>query len=224
MNKHQIFQTAILALLTVAVSASEVTLPNEFIGGERARASEVNENFDAVKEAVDDNHARIAALETGTVSISIHAFNEFYSGSNDDTDCDFRRILNYAYFNENGSSCIASAPVTLPDGATITGGRCLLYDNDSQAAPNIYPISLVRSSLDTGTNEVIYSSIAPTLTQAEPQERALAPEDGITDGNLVDNDAFTYFLTIGFDNTGLSSADGLKLYGCKISYSVTAGS
>jgi hypothetical protein len=217
MNKHQISQTVILALLAVAVSASEVTLPNEFVGGERARASEVNENFDAVKEAVDDNHARITALETGTVSVSVHAFNNFF----DNDGCDFRRILTYGYFHNTTDSCIASAPVNLPHGATITGDRCVLYDNDTmQTAPSIYPVSLVRTNLITGVSEVIFSSISETLTMPGLQERTLAVDSGITNGNVVDNETYAYFLTVGFNHAGLAVSDNLRLYGCKLTYTL----
>lgn len=45
--------------------ATEVTELNTFTAGTPARAAEVNGNFAAVKTAVDDNHARITALESG---------------------------------------------------------------------------------------------------------------------------------------------------------------
>lgn len=40
--------------------AGSVTIPNTFVAGTTARASEVNANFSAVETAVDDNDARIA--------------------------------------------------------------------------------------------------------------------------------------------------------------------
>jgi hypothetical protein len=55
--------------------ASSVTLPNTFTPNTPARASEVNANFQAVKSAVDDNHARLTAVEgtTGTLSTNVTA-------------------------------------------------------------------------------------------------------------------------------------------------------
>src|SRR5688500_16297129 len=44
-------------------TASEVTGLVTFTSGTPARAAEVNGNFNAVKSAVDDNHARIIELE-----------------------------------------------------------------------------------------------------------------------------------------------------------------
>ena len=43
--------------------ASELTVPNEFTAGEPAVAAEVNDNFSETATAVNDNDARIAALE-----------------------------------------------------------------------------------------------------------------------------------------------------------------
>lgn len=58
-----------LAGLTV-VFASDVTLPNTFSPNTPARASEVNENFAAVKAAVDDNNDRIGGLENAPKAIN----------------------------------------------------------------------------------------------------------------------------------------------------------
>ena len=58
-----LFAASVLVLLPSIAWSDEVGLLNTFNPGETARASEVNENFDAVKSAVDDNHARIVDLE-----------------------------------------------------------------------------------------------------------------------------------------------------------------
>jgi hypothetical protein len=56
-----------LVLLSAGVSrASSVTIPHTFAPNTPALASEVNENFAAVGAGVNDNHARITALEDGT--------------------------------------------------------------------------------------------------------------------------------------------------------------
>lgn len=47
------------SLLTTSAIAGPLTIPHEFESGTPARASEVNENFDAVKVEVDDNNQRI---------------------------------------------------------------------------------------------------------------------------------------------------------------------
>lgn len=56
----------LLALLLVLAPGiafpSDLTVPNEFVGGTTAEASEVNANFDAVETAIDDNDSRIDEL------------------------------------------------------------------------------------------------------------------------------------------------------------------
>ena len=49
-------------LLSSAIMASPVTIPNIFISGTPARAEDVNANFNSVKAAVNDNDAKIKQL------------------------------------------------------------------------------------------------------------------------------------------------------------------
>jgi hypothetical protein len=57
------------ALVLSGANAGEVTGLTTFTTGTPAKAAEVNGNFNAVKTAVDDNHARINALQTGIAAI-----------------------------------------------------------------------------------------------------------------------------------------------------------
>ena len=61
-------------LASYAATADELTTPNTFAAGETAVAAEVNENFIAVETAVNDNNARISALE-GTSGATFQATN-----------------------------------------------------------------------------------------------------------------------------------------------------
>jgi len=45
--------------------ADPLTIPNTFVSGAKAKAADVNANFQAVKNAVDNNDARISSLEAG---------------------------------------------------------------------------------------------------------------------------------------------------------------
>ena len=58
-----LFAASVLVLLPSIAWSDEVGLLNTFNPGETALASEVNDNFEAVKTAVDDNNARIVILE-----------------------------------------------------------------------------------------------------------------------------------------------------------------
>jgi hypothetical protein len=57
------FIVAAMIVLPPSVWSDTVGILNSFYTGEKARASEVNDNFDAVTSAVDGNDALIAALE-----------------------------------------------------------------------------------------------------------------------------------------------------------------
>lgn len=59
-------QIILLLMLTMSGQAlsTELNLPHNFEAGKKAVAAEVNANFGAVKSAVDDNHTRLASLET----------------------------------------------------------------------------------------------------------------------------------------------------------------
>ena len=50
-------------VLSLNAWAGELNIPHEFVAGSKAKAAEVNDNFDAVKQSVDDNHGRITILE-----------------------------------------------------------------------------------------------------------------------------------------------------------------
>lgn len=72
MNRFLLITISLITLASVVsnpVHASEVTIPNTFSTGTPAVAAEVNANFTAAKTAVDDNHSRIAALETTVAAL-----------------------------------------------------------------------------------------------------------------------------------------------------------
>ncbi len=65
MKKIVYFVGGIAVAASVATVAGSLTVPNTFTGGTTISAAQMNENFDAVKIAVDDNDARITTLESG---------------------------------------------------------------------------------------------------------------------------------------------------------------
>ncbi|HEY3487070.1 MAG TPA: hypothetical protein VGL10_03305 [Gammaproteobacteria bacterium] len=207
-------------MLPSIVWASEVTLPNTFVAGERARANDVNENFDAVKDAVDDNHDRITDLESqvaeiGAVSVPPLAFS--YEPNDGLGGCVFQRIMSYGFFNNATGNCTAGAPVSLPHNATITGASCLLYDN--QATPSISTFRLLRISLTSEVTEVVYYNPSSTTSSASPVLYNMA-SNGTPGGELVDNTGYAYYITVTFATASLSPTTNLRLYGCKVEYTL----
>ena len=79
MNKLTKTVVAIATLIFASASvASTLSIPNSFSSGATTSAAEMNSNFSAVKAAVDDNDARITALEGGS---SAPVFQGFSSGT-----------------------------------------------------------------------------------------------------------------------------------------------
>ena len=54
-------------LLCTGMAYSQTQVPNEFQAGEPAKASEVNENFDALETAIDENAADIQSIQVSSV-------------------------------------------------------------------------------------------------------------------------------------------------------------
>jgi len=68
MNKNTLILLTV-SLVGTQAWAGSVTVPNTFLDGTTASASEVNANFDAVKTEVDDNDTRIANLQAAITSL-----------------------------------------------------------------------------------------------------------------------------------------------------------
>ncbi len=58
-----------MVFVSIGANAANLTIPNTFVANTPAVAAEVNGNFGAVEAAVDDNNARIAALEATIASL-----------------------------------------------------------------------------------------------------------------------------------------------------------
>lgn len=58
----------LLVLMWTSAQAGQLTIPNNFQANTPAVAAHVNANFNAIENAVDDNHARITVLENGAAS------------------------------------------------------------------------------------------------------------------------------------------------------------
>jgi len=55
----------VILLFSAITSASEVTIPNSFVAGEKAIANDVNENFSTLADAINDNDDRITTNANG---------------------------------------------------------------------------------------------------------------------------------------------------------------
>ena len=73
MRRRFLAVALLVAALPVAALASPVDIPHSFVDGGTIVAEEFNENFDAIAVAVNDNDARIAALETSVAENAVPA-------------------------------------------------------------------------------------------------------------------------------------------------------
>ncbi|VAW51062.1 hypothetical protein MNBD_GAMMA05-940 [hydrothermal vent metagenome] len=216
MKRYTNIKSAVILLLSVScatsVTAGEVVLPNTFTSGTAAVAAEVNDNFTAIKSAVDDNDSRLNALETGYISVSSHAFRN----EDDVADCRWNTIVTglYGYYESGGVAiCDAVAGIQLPHKAVLTSLTCYLYDNDLSAGTAVFG-RLQRTNLSDALQTVI--TTPETLNSTDVQ--ALTATTITTAGaDVVDNQNYTYRLAVFFDDTDTSDTN-LRLYGCTVGY------
>jgi hypothetical protein len=250
MAKHAlVLVVAMAAVLAVTPAvAGEVTGLTTFTPGTPALAAEVNGNFGAVANAVNDNHSRLTAAEAdidtrqervdgtcadgtamtavdadgdvtctpllpdGKVSISSHAFvRAAYNGA---ANCVLNHFFPETYLTgaAGTSGCILAAPISLPDGATLTSASCGVRDS---YAPGEFNITLYRASLEGDTDSVF---LLPTSTDGAEQVLTDAtPEAGLA---VVDNDYIYYFMAI--VGSGGNAFDtitfNLSMIGCSVAY------
>lgn len=120
--KEVLYILSLLVLTNTLSWAGEVTIPNEFVSGEKAVAAEVNANFDAVEDAVDDNAADITANADSIVDI-----NEQLNGNN---------VFIGAYAGDDNASADnvfigASAGTNNVGSDNVVLGKDALYRNTS---------------------------------------------------------------------------------------------
>jgi hypothetical protein len=115
------------------------------------------------------------------------------------------------------NSCKAFAPVSLPDGATITALQCFMVKNDGQTAT---PSEVDLRNLNAGG---ISSQMAKVEIPALHNNGRIvaSTEDTTIQNSTVDNNQYTYFLQYNPpDNTNDAGGAGMKnrIATCKIGY------
>jgi hypothetical protein len=80
MKKFMMTALATAMMSSVAMAADELSVPNTFVQGEDAVASEVNANFSALVQAINESNERIDALEeqlekANSVDVAGRAYN-----------------------------------------------------------------------------------------------------------------------------------------------------
>lgn len=222
MNRTSVFATAAF-VIGVSAQASEVTYPHTFQSGQPAVAAEVNANFDAVKDAVDDNDAnvdavastveansgRIAALEqsppfkTGHISIS-------------PADLDLRSGEQPGTWYKTGAELFASETSTfitgvrLPHGARITSVTGSFEENDGDYNTIQVSMGLVQHELALTLNSTTIASL-PNVS-----DNGIRLIQSVETDAIVDNQNYSYVFIVSFSSGATTTTHGF--YGASIEY------
>ncbi len=191
--------------------ASSVTIPNTFTSGTPAVAAEVNGNFTAIKNGVDDNNNRIKAIETSVISVNLTGLVDAGSYGS----CKLIRFADggVGYTPTSGTNCIAYMSVNLPQGRTLLTMSCSVYDQDGGTANHrVDSIDLKRTSLSTGTAENVFKGPPSNGWVTVQKLVASVPQSGT---QLVDNMNYSYFIRADMD---APVSGDIVAYGCRITY------
>lgn len=163
--------TLVAGLLATSALAAELTIPNSFSSGSPARASEVNDNFSATADAVNDNDARIAVNES-QISGNSDSIAQLSAASG----VAYAPSTNSSFFVSDADTIVKTMTISAPvDGHAVltfsswficTGGstcvpRCSVDEGGSSLNTTNFTLSVVPPT--DGEN---YDSL--TLTTAMP--------------------------------------------------------
>lgn len=215
----------IFGIVTASSSlASNLTIPNTFVGGTPAVAAEVNANFTAVEVAVDDNNSAIAEkvdLSGATMTGALTAPDFIYDaaktryyvvGINDFLP----RSTSYTVVREDDKLLAGTAgdvfflaPVHLPDGATITAVDFFAED---QSITSHVEWTMQEHNLSNGLGNFLIASVSGD-DAANPGDENLAASGLV---HIVDNSQYYYQMRLLFTD-GLTT---LGFYSARITYQV----
>jgi len=127
-----------MVFVSIGANAANLTIPNIFVPNTPAVAAEVNGNFGAVEVAVDDNNARIAALEATIVSLQARL-----SAVENNTVLELDGLLGYSELNGYPTAEFTAVNVQVNDGTGSTylgdvnglGNIIIGYNETSGSAP-----------------------------------------------------------------------------------------
>ena len=158
-------------VIPLAVAAGTVTVPNTFINGTAADADAVNENFDAVKTAVDDNDSRIttaqSTADSNSAGISLSA--PVISGNTSNISTNTAEISSSATAISGNTSNISANTTAISGNTTSISSLASL--SDAQA------LEIAALQAQLGALEALVESYHPP--------RFIACLDGVT---VADNE------------------------------------
>lgn len=192
----------LLGVFTLSASqsiAATVTGLNVFSSDTPALASEVNDNFTTIQEAIDDNFNKI---NQRAVSVLAPAFVQT------DGDCTVKMNAQNYYYTA-GTSCWAAASVQLPDKAIMNSLSCTILDDTS----NQYVEFQLLRVPNISANKTVIFSTPGSVDSASYQ--ILNDDTAIAGTDIVDNTNYAY--AIFASSIGMTSAGALlKISSCRV--------
>ena len=213
-----------LSVSTAAWSGNIASVPHTFAAGAAASASDVNENFEALRTQIDGNANDVSDVNTkaDANAASIAAINEpkeyteYYNGSTFQIVFDRPNVYragsgSYMYRTTDGPLSL-NHELRLPQGAVVSDLRCYYIDNDPVKNIEFLGQQIIR--LTTGTNIDSYFTDSVTTSSQSPLIRTfVSPEESLT----IDNANYAYKINITDDNFP-SGAGVARFHGCSVTY------
>ena len=196
--------TLVLALATGSAWADAVTGLTTFSSGTPAIANSVNANFAEVQDSVDDNDTRITALE-GTKSEYLNIPGSSLIPVSQSTSYTKSRPDGTLVVND-ASSQYFTAPINLPNGATITGFSINGLDNDSTYQ---FFAFLKKRPYDS----TVDANIADVVSGTTFASGYVNVTDSTISDGVVDNVNYIYYVDYGQNGTADQT-----LYTVRITY------
>ncbi len=160
---------AVLATSSGAALAGSVTIPNDFSSGTPAVAAEVNENFSAVKTAVDDNDGRIttnaediAANETAIATkadVSAVTANTTTIATKADTSAVSANATSIAV-NTTGIATNATTIAGKADASAVTANVAGIATNATSISTNASDIATNATGIATNVTAIATNATA----------------------------------------------------------------
>jgi hypothetical protein len=119
--------------------------------------------------------------------------------------------------NGAGSDVVGTAPVDIPDGATITRVRGYYVDNSTVAPNPTYYCLIHRRTLENTTTEIIADQ-THTINWVDSSTIVRGADSPVV-SSVVDKSLFSYYLVAGISNT--DGTINFRHYGCRVTYTYT---
>jgi hypothetical protein len=204
------FCIAILLCLPLTAIAAELTIPNSFSNGEPADADQVNANFEAIRQVVNENNLKDGGVVNGPLTVPSVTFSPPKSASVTYSAMGFAADKNQAIgirgheteFEKTALGLKVNEPdgavfyhcVSLRSGITITHVRAHVQDADEDENQAL-TINLMKKELNQEF-EVLASVTTDGLSNSGEQ---ILTSDTISE--LIDNNPVSYFIQAFFGNT-----------------------